>query len=164
MDNSLNLYVTGFGKFADILENPTTYIVRELQRKYEAKELEVNIKYIKIVEVSIQDCDEALEQIVKVIQQEPEGKHLIVHFGVAEDRDCYSIEHKAKNIMDFGCPDERGNNPLNTLICDKSGECRETSLKVDEICQSLISGGHPQTKKSSDAGEYICNYMFYKAL
>ena len=26
----VNLYITGFGKFANILENPTTFIVKEL--------------------------------------------------------------------------------------------------------------------------------------
>ena len=53
MENSLNLYITGFGKFANILENPTTFIVNEVKRKLEAKELDLKIKYIKIVDVSI---------------------------------------------------------------------------------------------------------------
>jgi hypothetical protein len=32
----INLYITGFGKFANILENPTTFIVKELQKKMES--------------------------------------------------------------------------------------------------------------------------------
>ena len=89
---------------------------------------------------------------------------MIVHFGVAAGRPDFCLEHKAKNIMDFRCPDERGNTPIGQLICDKSGDCLETSLKIDDVCQSLKAGGHQKTRKSNNAGEYICNYMFYRAL
>ena len=50
---SVNLYITGFGKFANILENPTTFIVRELKRKMDGQELDLKIKFIKVVDVSI---------------------------------------------------------------------------------------------------------------
>jgi hypothetical protein len=40
---TINLYITGFGKFANILENPTTFIVKELQRKMEAQQVDLKI-------------------------------------------------------------------------------------------------------------------------
>ena len=73
---------------------------------------DIRIKFIKVVDVSIQDCDEAVSDIVSSILEAPKDEtHLILHFGVAAGRKCFSLENRAKNILDFRCPDERGNTP-----------------------------------------------------
>jgi pyrrolidone-carboxylate peptidase len=50
--------------------------------------------------------------------ESPKQSHLVVHFGVAAGRECFSLENRAKNIMDFRCADERGNTPTNLAISE----------------------------------------------
>ena len=66
--------------------------------------------------------------------------------------------------MDFRCPDERGNTPVGKPICE-SFETTTCLLypetMADALCNSLSSKQHP-VRKSKSAGEYICNYIFYR--
>ena len=53
-----------------------------------------------------------------MIEELPDGeKTLILNFGVAYNDPKFRLECRAKNIMDFRCPDERQNNPKNEQIC-----------------------------------------------
>ena len=68
---------------------------------------------MKVVDVSIQDCDAHLAElkamIVEKAKQPDSGRHLILNFGVAAHDPNFRLENRAKNILDFRCPDERGN-------------------------------------------------------
>ena len=56
-------YVTGFGKFANILENPSTHLVKALPRLFKQSNLvgRAHLAHTEIVTVSIEDCDTALD-------------------------------------------------------------------------------------------------------
>ena len=56
----LNVYVTGFGKFGNILVNPTSILVGELKQAL-PQFTHINVCDIQVVEVSIQGCDEYLK-------------------------------------------------------------------------------------------------------
>ena len=108
-------YVTGFGKFANILENPTTHLVRSLPKLIRQSQLPIHTKldHSEIVTVSIQDCDTALDQIYSRVASNMKknhgAHHLVLNFGVAAGRSAFSLETLGKNIKDFRVPDERGN-------------------------------------------------------
>ena len=53
--NAVCLYVTGFGKFADILENPSSHLVRALPELFRKSNLpnHATIVHSEIVTVSI---------------------------------------------------------------------------------------------------------------
>ena len=58
------LFFTGFGKFGKILENPTTHLSKALDKLLEENPIEDVILYKKyVITVSIEDCDQALEEI-----------------------------------------------------------------------------------------------------
>ena len=86
-----------------------------------------------------------------------------MNLGVAASRRCFSLENRAKNIADFGIPDERQNQPINQPICDKYGieDCFFTELNLENMLSHLKVEG-VNIEKSESAGEYICNYMFYR--
>ena len=57
-------YVTGFGKFGNVLENPTTYLIRDLPKLlYQNPNPQVSLRHHEIVKVAIEDCDDALSRI-----------------------------------------------------------------------------------------------------
>jgi pyrrolidone-carboxylate peptidase len=59
---------------------------------------------------------------------------------VAAGRKCFSLENRAKNIMDFRCADERGNTPINQVISEsqKIDESLLTTLDLSQVCDTLI--------------------------
>ena len=59
-------YCTGFGKFGNILTNPTTDLVGALPallQSHPENERSFKLKHHEIVTVAIADCDEALDRI-----------------------------------------------------------------------------------------------------
>ena len=62
------LFFTGFGKFGKVLENPTTYLSKAIDQLLHENPIEGVILHKKyVVTVSIEDCDEALEEIYQEI-------------------------------------------------------------------------------------------------
>ena len=157
-------YVTGFGKFAHILENPSSFLVRALPAIL-GDCPGVELSHHEVVTVSVEHCDEALSKIKAMISAHPGQKHMVVNFGVAASRRCFSLESVGRNIKDFRCPDENGNKFCNEKIdpeCEL--DCKvKTELDLETVCKELSARGH-KVEVSCDAGEYICNYMFYRNL
>ncbi|CDW85548.1 pyrrolidone-carboxylate peptidase-like isoform 1 [Stylonychia lemnae] len=170
------LFITGFDKFSNILENPTANLSRAIPQLLEKNQIEnLTLAHNQVVKVAIQDCDEALETIYQKInqmqeedtsKQESEKRHfIVVHFGVYQGSGQFDLESLGKNIMDFFCPDERGNTPRNQCI-DSSFDrkhCHQTELLLDQHVATLKSKGY-LVEKSYDAGDYICNYTYYQSL
>ena len=62
------LFFTGFGKFGKVLENPTTHLSKAIDQLLHENPIEGVILHKKyVVTVSIEDCDEALEEIYQEI-------------------------------------------------------------------------------------------------
>ena len=61
------------------------------------------------VTVSTQHCEEALKLINDDLEKDKEVEEfVIVNLGVAASRKQICLETRAKNICDFGIPDELG--------------------------------------------------------
>ena len=109
-------YCTGFGKFGNVLENPTSRLIQnlpELLKKVPENDKFFKLRHTEIITVAIQDCDQTVERIYNMVAQQhgDADRHIIINFGVAASRSCYSLEGRGKNWMHFGCPDERGQAP-----------------------------------------------------
>lgn len=173
----VNVYLTGFGPFGDVTENPSSVLVGDLINSKFTGYPAVNVCDLALVPVSIQDCDSHLQglkaKILARARAHPGEKHLILSLGASMGASAFALESKAKNWMNFALPDTRGNTPKNVAIDQKLYElnartkvedCLETRVDVKALQQVLsqkISGAGVKT--SADAGDYICNYMFYRA-
>ena len=107
-------YVTGFGKFGPILENPTTYLVRDLPSlidQVSQQQRDWHLEHHEIVDVTIQECDIALDRIFAMVAEKrtQADHHVVINFGVAANRGSFCLENIGKNIADFIIPDEGGN-------------------------------------------------------
>ena len=106
--------MTGFGKFANILNNPSTYLVRALPKLLKKVNLpKAKLVHSEVVTVSCEDCEIALDQIYALVKQNLArnhgSRHIVLNFGVAASRKEFSLEVIGKNIKDFRVQDERGN-------------------------------------------------------
>jgi pyroglutamyl-peptidase len=84
----------------------------------------------------------------------------LLMFGQAEKRSRISLEMTARNIMDPRIPDNEGQSPHGEIIMGGMGELKE-KWGFEPLFSSL-SG--ESWILSEDAGEYVCNELFYRQL
>ena len=63
--------------------------------------------------------------------------------------------------MDFCVPDMKGNQPRNQFICNMTKSSLIYSQLKLQACIDHLKD--PLIALSEDAGDYICNYTYYKA-
>ncbi|KAF4319346.1 hypothetical protein BBO99_00005997 [Phytophthora kernoviae] len=150
-----DVYVTGFGKFGDILENPTTHIAKALVDH-------PNVTESQVLEVSIEGCVGALEEMYA--KAEKRGRPcIILHFGLSAISRTFKLEQVGYNVADFRIPDERGCAPKNEIIHEGEPESIETALPLEEM-QKTLQTVNSRVDISTDPGRYICNYVYYRSL
>ena len=135
--------VTGFGPFLEVKHNPSARLAAALGRPHQ------------VLEVSYEAADRFLASL------DPDSFDRLVLLGVAASRSHVCIELFARNW--------RGSAP------DVSGVA--TSGPIDEGQPLLVSGSlvpdellstllvqHSELRASLDAGSYLCNYTYFRAL
>ncbi|KAL3674006.1 hypothetical protein V7S43_001690 [Phytophthora oleae] len=150
-----DVYLTGFGKFGDILENPTTLLARKLAEHPKVTESHV-------LEVSAESCAEELSQMYARAEQR--GRPCIfLHFGVSAISRNIKLEQVGYNVADFRIPDERGYVAMNEVIHEGEPSDISTKLPLEEMLAAL-QAVHPRVDLSVDPGRYICNFVYYRSL
>ena len=164
-DKRLCFYITGFGKFGKVIENPTSILVNKIKDLFLKCSFPPNItlEYSKVLEVSIDALKIGVEEIKKIIDSSnPSATNIILHFGVAASRKTFSLEKYGYNNATFGIPDVCGNTP-NKCQIDATSELDAsicTALPIDDFIKELK---HPVCV-SCDPGRYICNYAYFYSL
>lgn len=159
----LKVYISGYGPFMNITNNPSHELVDYIMNMKCHYEKELNnlceLTYKEIYEVSVDYVSRNMTKCHSLIEDEIKcgGKelHLLVHFGVNSSASCINLETNAKNeIFDYLQSRRRIN---------EDGEdqffCK---LDLDNISKELSISGHKVTT-STDAGTYLCNYIYYKS-
>ncbi|KAG7394327.1 G protein-activated inward rectifier potassium channel 2 [Phytophthora boehmeriae] len=150
-----DVYVTGFGKFDDFEENPTTHIAKALVDHPKVTDS-------RVLEVSIEGCVEALAETYA--QAEKRGRPcVILHFGLSAISRKLLLEQVGYNVADFRIPDERGSQPRGEIIHEGEPDSIETALPLGEMLKSLQMV-NSKVDISTDPGRYICNYVYYRSL
>ena len=153
--NKINLYLTGYGPFMNVLNNPSQLLVESIIADKEVieKEKQVEIKYNEIFQV---DCDYVSSKInncYECIDNCSDAMNLIIHFGVYPGGNGILLEKQCKNYI---CDYKKINGP----ICTDSEEYGYCKLDLDTVCFRLKSKGH-NVNVSTNAGEYLCNYIYF---
>jgi len=163
--DEMKVYVTGYGPFQTILDNPSQELCEKLCSELEChKDIfdeKCQIAHKEILEVNVDYVREKIKDLHNLIEENCKTDfnkktfHLIVHCGVNTNSDKVHLEKKSKNkITDY-------QKIFNKKI---SNECQEShltcKLDLERICESLICKGH-QCKVSEDAGNYLCNFVYF---
>ena len=146
------ILVTAFMPFGGDNINPTEMILSMLEEE---------INDVKIIKLLLPvEFIKAKELIIKTYDEiSPDG---VIMLGQAGKRKGISIEKIAKNMMDARIPDNRGYKPTNLLIKEDGNDLFST-LQIEEI-NDAINKENILSNISTDAGTYVCNYVFYNML
>ena len=146
------IYVTGFGPFETISDNPSSVVAEQLGG---CELLDLNL------EVSLEGVDMAISRYLKSFPPRDLGdRPTLLALGVDAASLGIKLEHRAKNKMNFILPDVNGHLIRDREILENFPKELRTPLDVHTLASEL---GKP-VGVSEDAGEYICNYFYYKAL
>lgn len=155
-----SVFITGFGKFHGVEENPSSLLVGDLLAAgIPGVDIDGRYNEMIVLDVDVPHCQSYFEGI------KHQDGDIFVHIGVNGRTDVINLEKFAYNNMNFRVPDESGFCPSDELI---DTECSldqplGTELDVDKIVSELRADGLPFVV-STDPGRFICNYIYYSSL
>lgn len=177
---SRNIVITGFGLFRDHQVNPSWEAIRDGRLKIDRPNINVITEQ---VDVSYEEVDRVVSTLWK--QYNP---LLVVHVGLAAHESAIRIEEVARHGP-FIHDDVRKQAPHKDLrqyeggddgleenvvkcgyICKPcSFDCSSTCFNIDRVCD-MMNEAHDKgllvlpSRKSKDAGLYVCEYIYQKSL
>ncbi|EGG18280.1 hypothetical protein DFA_03774 [Cavenderia fasciculata] len=174
--------ITGFGKFANVVDNPSTHLINHLQKSLHTLNTTKNFEVVKtdILEVSAQAVNKYLQDIetnvLKVNNNNNNNNNttdaddhqdniVLLHLGVSGLAKELNIERFGWNCANFANPDEAGWTALNEAINDtcQIHNSIETNLPTNQLVNSLAGKKH-KVQESTDPGRFICNYIYFSSL
>lgn len=143
----MQIVVTGFQKFGNLLENPSEQLAKQFKNHY-------------ILETSGKCVDECL-----LWKENGERPILYVHLGVNAEAKEICIEKFGYNCARFNIPDVNGWTANGELIdeeeiLDSALQCR---VNVGNVVAMAKLKNRP-VEVSEDPGRYVCNYLYYNSL
>lgn len=153
----MKVLFSGFEAFGGHDQNPTALLMSALEKRLITIPEEMTIDQI-VLPVTFQDSYQQLEE--RIISFNPD---IIICFGLAEKRTSLSLESVAVNLMDARIPDNRGEQPVGQKITLSGADSYLSTLPLVGFEGALQRAGI-LVEQSPNAGEYVCNYLFYKLM
>lgn len=144
--------VTGFGPFPGVADNPSAVLVRGLRAG------DVFNLHARVLPVTFADAGAVLQRALAETRPA-----IVICFGVAANRDRICWERAAWNMVDPHKPDAAGHYHRGTVVRADGPEGYGSTLPLPDIAAALVRGGFPATP-SNNAGDYLCNYIFYQLM
>lgn len=149
------ILLTGFEPFGGEISNPAYEAIKLVPDII----LDHEIIKIKIPTVFNEGADKILEHL-DLFNNNFEA---ILSIGQAGNRSCITLEKVAINLAEARIPDNKGNQPINTII-KKDGETAYfTTLPIKGMLQNIKKNNLP-AHISYTAGTYVCNDVMYQML
>ena len=148
------ILITGFQPFGGYENNPSEDLVHFVNLHHEQFE-DCLIKGV-VLPVTYFESWEILDQHINAFKPD-----IVISFGYAPDSNGIRIESTARNY-DGGSSDNSGKSNRGTVIPDAPLRYNST-LAIEEINKALIKNGF-SSFISDDAGEYVCNHIFYNLM
>jgi pyroglutamyl-peptidase len=149
------ILVTGFGPFPGMPENPSAQLVMTLAQPRIAKAFNLEAR---ILPTKFSEAGPALARAIAEVRPD-----IVVCFGVASKTDTIRVERAAWNVVDPVKQDEAGHRHKGNKVRADGPEGYGTTLPVPDIVADLTRAGF-MAGGSNDAGDYLCNYIFYQLM
>jgi len=151
----VRVLLTGFGPFPGVPFNPSAFLVKVLARRRRPA-LAAIARTTHIFATTYKAVDRDLP---KLFAQKPD---IILMFGLAESRRHVCIETRARNAVSLLYPDASGHRPKRGAIV-RGGRARRGEAPFVNLLGALRGSTIPASL-SRDAGRYLCNYAYWRAL
>lgn len=149
------ILATGFSVFPGAPENPTAWLIGELERKHwrpQGARLTTRVLPVRY------DIWPDLASII-----ERERPDAVIGFGLSAKATGFTLETTARNQLGHGRPDASGALATSTHLIDGAPATYPSRLPLREIETGLKQADLP-VAPSEDAGDYICNLFFYRLM
>jgi pyroglutamyl-peptidase len=152
----MRVLITGFGPFPGAPFNPSAALVKALasRRRPAFAALERSTHIFATTYASV-DRD-----LPKLLEQKPD---VVLMFGLAGRRRHPCVETRARNAVSLLFPDASGYRPLHGAIELFGPAARKGNAPFMRLTGSTRTAAAP-ARLSRDAGRYLCNYIFWRAL
>jgi pyroglutamyl-peptidase len=161
--DKINIYLTGYGPFLTIKENPSEKIVTHIFNNSPKLNTEfTNIIFNQIFEVKTENVDNNISNLFNIIKKHDNNNnnkdilHIIISLGVAENRKVNTLEIRAKNHIYDRIIDKK--------IDENKPDFYYSKTPIKYIIKGIQNFKNSECKFSNDAGTYLCNYMYFTTL
>ena len=148
--------ITGFGRFPGAPFNPSGPLARAVARRRRPAFDDIK-RVVHIFETSYAAVDRDLPKLLQ--QHRPD---IVLLFGLAGRTPFVRVETRARNTKSILFPDVTGYRPTERVIAPGKPAQRGRAPFVHLLTASRKA--RVRTRLSRDAGRYLCNYSFWRAL
>ena len=149
----MRVLITGFGPFPGAPFNPSAALAKALARRQRPALAGIE-RATHVFATTYASVDRDLP---KLFAQKPD---IVLMFGVAGRRRQLCIETRARNAVALLFPDAGGHRPRHGVIKFRGPSARTGNAPF----ASLAGAAGRQARLSHDAGRYLCNYVYWRAL
>ena len=150
------ILITGFGRFPGAPFNPRAALARAVARRRRPAFADVR-RVVHIFETSYAAVDRDLPKLMT--QHKPD---IVLMFGLAGRTPFVRIETRARNARSVLFPDVTGYQPTTREIVPGRPPLRGAAPFIRLLAAARAR--RTPTRLSRDAGRYLCNYVFWRAL
>jgi len=152
----MRVVLAGFGPFPGAPFNPSAVLVRTLARRRRPALADVVCStHVFVTRYAAVDRD-----LPKLFADKPD---LVLIFGVAGRRRHLCIETRARNALSVLYPDASGYRPARAAIEPGKPRALCGGAPFPHLLDAARGSGFP-ARLSRDAGRYLCNYIYWRAL
>jgi pyroglutamyl-peptidase len=151
----MRVLLTGFGPFSGVPFNPSAVLVKALARRRRP----AFVGIARTTHVFATTYEAVDRDLTKLFAQKPD---IILMFGLAGSRRHVCIETRARNAVSLLFPDASGYRPERGVIVH-GGQALRGRAPFADLLAALRDSAIPD-RLSRDAGRYLCNYAYWRAL
>jgi pyroglutamyl-peptidase len=152
----MRVLLTGFGPFPGAPSNPSAALVKALARKRRPALTEIE-RTAHVFATSYAAVDRELPGL---IAGRPD---IVLMFGLAGRTRLLRVETRARNAVSVLFPDASGHRPQRSVIAPGEPPSRKGGAPFARLLGALRAGPIP-ARLSRDAGRYLCNYAYWRAI
>jgi pyroglutamyl-peptidase len=156
MKRDLRVVIAGFGPFPSVPSNPSGRLATALARRRRPALSDIEItSHVFTTAYAAVDRD-----VAKLLAQKPD---VLLIFGLAGRRRHICIETRARNARSILFPDVNGYRPARAAIERGQTRSRKGNAPFHQLLNVVRQNKLP-ARLSCDAGAYLCNYAYWRAL
>ncbi len=152
----MRVVLAGFGPFPGAPFNPSALLVKALTRRRRPAFFGIErCRHVFATAYAAVDRD-----LPKLFAAKPD---IVLIFGLAGRRHAVCIEMRARNAVSVLFPDASGYRPKEGIIAEGEPQSRRGNAPFARLLGAVRPLGVP-AQLSRDAGRYLCNYAYWRAL
>jgi pyroglutamyl-peptidase len=152
----MRVLLLGFGRFPGAPRNPSAVLVKRLARRRRPA-LAAITRTVHVFATTYAAVD---TELPKLFAGKPD---IVLMFGLAARRRHLCVETQARNAVSVLFPDARGFRPIHGVIAAGERATVRSTAPFARLLGAVRASGVP-ARVSRDAGRYVCNYAYWRAL